>query len=462
MVATTSASVATEPKQSLDVTASTTPSHRDRYVDFLRAFSILVVVFGHWLMAAVQVHNGEFGGSNVLDVIPGLWIVTWILQVMPLFFFVGGFSNLRGWESCIRRGDSYRHYISRRLTRLMRPTLAFIVLWFSLAVALTTFVPDIAIELSRALAILARPLWFLAVYVLVVALAPFLYRLHRRSGALVPIALAISAAAVDVVRLGAGLTWFGYLNFVFVWLFAHQLGFFYADGSLLQLRPKRLVAWAVGGLALVAALTVFGPYSPSMVGMATEKASNNSPPSVCLAALTVWLVAIALLVRKFVSTRLQRRSVWKGVVAVNSMIMTVFLWHLTALLVAVVVLYPLGFPQPEVGTGAWWALRPIWIVCLTLVLSAFVWLFRSFEHGDFVRIRRRIGTNPDRARAEVALTLIGVVLLILGLSGLAQFGFDLSSEMLGVPVALAATAGAAIGYLIARNPSQAATCGARP
>ncbi len=32
--------------------AEQTPESRNRYVDFLRAASIMVVVFGHWLMAA--------------------------------------------------------------------------------------------------------------------------------------------------------------------------------------------------------------------------------------------------------------------------------------------------------------------------------------------------------------------------------------------------------------------------
>src|SRR5215212_3900325 len=74
--------------------ARQTSASRDRYVDFLRLFSIAVVVLGHWLMAVVVWHGSEFHTGNAIAMTPGLWIATWLLQVMPIFFFVGGFANL--------------------------------------------------------------------------------------------------------------------------------------------------------------------------------------------------------------------------------------------------------------------------------------------------------------------------------------------------------------------------------
>ena len=74
--------------------ARMTPDSRDRAVDLLRAASIAVVVLGHWLMAVVAWTDGRFRTGNVLGMVPGLWAATWVLQVMPVFFFVGGFSNL--------------------------------------------------------------------------------------------------------------------------------------------------------------------------------------------------------------------------------------------------------------------------------------------------------------------------------------------------------------------------------
>ena len=39
--------------------ADQTPVERNRYVDFLRAFSIACVVLGHWLVAAPYVEEGQ-------------------------------------------------------------------------------------------------------------------------------------------------------------------------------------------------------------------------------------------------------------------------------------------------------------------------------------------------------------------------------------------------------------------
>lgn len=396
--------------------AAATPAGRDRLVDFLRAFSIAVVVFGHWLMAAVTVRGGNFTAGNALDVIPGLWMLTWVLQVMPVFFFVGGFSNLVSWRSGERKGATYAEFLRSRIERLMRPTIVFVAIWLVSAGALSRASGAVASDLKPALGVIAKPLWFLGVYVLVVALSPVMIRLHIRHGTRIPVMLGLAALVVDVARVGLTVPGIGYLNYAFVWLFAHQLGFFYAEGTLVSMKRRTHVATAVASLGTLVALTLFGPYSPSMVGMATHKASNNSPPSICLIALTMFLVALTMIVREPVGRRLQRPRAWAAVVAANSMIMTVFLWHLTALLIGAVALAPLGFLRPEIGSTDWWALRPVWIVVLALLLVPFVMAFGRFE-------RSSEGLPTPRSIAPVQLGT-AVIMLIAGLSLLAQFGFD--------------------------------------
>ncbi len=71
---------------------------RDRYVDFLRAFSILVVVVWHWVFTVVWWADDGPHASNPIGSTFGLWFVTWFLQVLPLFFFVGGYATLQGWN----------------------------------------------------------------------------------------------------------------------------------------------------------------------------------------------------------------------------------------------------------------------------------------------------------------------------------------------------------------------------
>ena len=78
--------------QALDMAAAT-PPRRNRYVDLLRAVSILFVVIGHWLIATLYYVDGELEPGHLLETYPGMHWLTWIFQVMPIFFIVGGYSN---------------------------------------------------------------------------------------------------------------------------------------------------------------------------------------------------------------------------------------------------------------------------------------------------------------------------------------------------------------------------------
>ena len=71
--------------------AGRTPAERERYVDLLRAVAITLVVLGHWLIAVLD-HDvaGRLRGHNALEDITWARPGTWLFQVMPLFFLVGG------------------------------------------------------------------------------------------------------------------------------------------------------------------------------------------------------------------------------------------------------------------------------------------------------------------------------------------------------------------------------------
>jgi fucose 4-O-acetylase-like acetyltransferase len=360
--------------------AEKTPASRDRYVDFLRAFSISVVVLGHWLIASVYLEDGAVSGVNALHEIPGIWIATWILQVMPLFFFVGGFANLVTLDSLGRKGGDYAGFISSRVDRLLRPTAVYLAVWIPIAIAIDVFSGFSDRELELAFELLTRPLWFLGVYLIMIGLAPAMLKLHRRYGVKAAAGLALGAVVVDLLQFGLDVPIVGNLNYFFVWLFAHQLGFFYAEGSLVKLGPKYFGAMAAGGLALLVLATKYGPYSASMVGLVNER-SNTNPPTICILLLTIWQVGLAMLLREPFNRRLARNRTWAKVIALNVMIMTMFLWHQTAVLITVGVLYPLGFPQPETGTPTWWAVRPLWVLSLSVVLALLVLIFSRFERG---------------------------------------------------------------------------------
>jgi hypothetical protein len=71
---------------------------------------------------------------------------------------------------------------------------------------------------------------------------------------------------------------------------------------------------------------------------------------------------------------------WKATIVLNRVIMTLFLWHMTAFLLAIFLLWPLGLGRQHDSTARWWVERPLWIGVPVLFLLGLVWLFGRFEH----------------------------------------------------------------------------------
>ena len=208
--------------------ADRTPAARNRYVDFLRGASITAVVLGHWLIAAPYYEPGKPDMQHLLAVSPWSQWITWVFQVMPIFFFVGGYSNLTSWRSCRRRKETYAGWLSGRLRRLLQPVLPLLAVWAALAlIAQWTGVPDGFVRIGSRIALV--PTWFLAVYLLVVLFVPLSSAAWRRFG-LWSVAVLIGAAAmVDLLFFAAEWHYLGWLNYLFVWLAAHQMGYAWRD-----------------------------------------------------------------------------------------------------------------------------------------------------------------------------------------------------------------------------------------
>ncbi|MEU4216839.1 acyltransferase [Actinoplanes sp. NPDC026623] len=406
--------------------AAATPAGRDRYVDLLRVVSLGVVIAGHWLMAVPVVDAGGTARvTNVLALVPALRPATWLLQVMPVFFLVGGFAHATALASIARRGGGYPDFVRSRTARLLRPTAVFAGIWLALALAAALAGRDHGL-VRVALRTVVQPLWFLGVYLGLVALAPAMWRLHRRFGAAVPAALLAAAAVVDVLCLH-GHPGVAVLNLLIVWAGVHQLGFLYADGTL-QRGGRRLgLLLAGGGLTAVILLTTVGPYPVSMVGVPGEKISNMSPPTVALAAHAVWLVGLVLLLREPATAWLRRARVWRAVVAANGLAMTAFLWHLSA---AFVVLAAFGGRSAGApGSAGWWATRPLWLGAAALVTAVLVCCFRRFDTARPAVIAP--GPSGPAAAGSALCTLGVLAISTVGFGGLLE---GRTAQLLTVPV----------------------------
>jgi fucose 4-O-acetylase-like acetyltransferase len=406
--------------------AAATPATRNRYADLLRVVSILVVVVGHWLMAVLAYRDGTFTGENLLEIATWTHVLTWVFQVMPIFFIVGGFTNASSWRSASERGTSYADWLRARSARLLGPALVFVAFWTVLPIL------AVAVGLPSGMARtggreVALPIWFLAVYLLTVAAAPPLLAAHRRYGVRVLIVLAAAAAVVDALRYGLDLGFVGAANYAFVWLGVLELGFLWRDGVLTR---RRRIPWAMaaGGLAVMAGLTTVGDYPVSMIGLSHAERSNTLPPTIALLALAVWQCGAMLIFENAANRWLERPRVWLGVVVANGMVMTFYLWNMTAAVLAAVILLPTGIaPQPEPLTTAWWWWRLGWIAACAVCLVPFLFAFRWAE---------RPGAPPPPAPAGwvgLAVSLAGIAAASAGMSIVAAAAFPVQGEVVAMP-----------------------------
>lgn len=392
--------------------AEQTPASRNRYVDFLRGISILSVVFGHWLMAAPHYDSGKPHMWHLLAVVPWSQWLTWLFQVMPIFFFVGGFSNMTSWEAAQRHGHGYGLWLGSRLQRLLGPVLPLLATWAALAlIGQVLGVPRGFIQVGSRIALV--PTWFLAVYILVVLFVPLTYDAWKRFGLWTIFAPVVCAAVVDVLFFVAGWHLLGWLNYLFVWLTVHQLGYAWRGGRFTS------AAMSFGlfllGLSTLLLLVFWGPYPLSLVGVPTDQVSNTLPPKLPLLALGFTQIGLMMSLEKPARRWLSGLTPWAVTVLINGMIMTIFLWHSTAMMLII----GLGFyAWPDVfstapGTGVWWAFRPVWITVFFVAAILFLLGFSRFERGAAAK---------DQAGAPVWRLYLGCVATCSGLGYLALKG----------------------------------------
>jgi hypothetical protein len=359
-------------------TADATPSDRNRVVDLLRALSILVVVFGHWLMAAVTIENGELVAGHLLILADWTHPLTWLFQVMPVFFLVGGYANGLSWRSAQRRDETYGGWLRARLRRLTLPVVPLLLFWtvggwLGLRLGLDWEVLQLASQVALV------PTWFLAAYVVIVTVAPLGLWIWERWGWLSIIAGLALSGVCDWLSISLGVVPVGFLNYIFVWGTVHQIGFAWLDRTLDETWKRALMAAA--GLAGTLLLVGLGPYPVAMVGLDTTEITNSYPPRVTLAFLGMFQSGLALVFEKPLGRLTQRRGVWIFVVGVSARIMTLYLWHLTAMVIVIGLSLALGGwgLGIEPLSAEWWLTRPLWFLVVGLVTIGMVALFGRFE-----------------------------------------------------------------------------------
>ncbi len=318
-----------------------TPATRDRAIDVIRIVSLVGVVVGHTIMATSVIEDDVFIWSNLLTASVVFQALTWVFQIMPLFFFAGVAACVDSWHP----RDSWGNWLMRRCTRLYRPVFYYLAFWISALAILRYFLPEHVYDPVAGISI--QLLWFLGAYVLVLAAVPLLAHITT-TGRLIGAVAGTYAfiAVIDAIRInGDGPSGLGYLNLV-AWLIPGMLGVAYRR-HLLAGRAALMLGAAM--LAVNLALMWLGPYELSLVGIETQQLKNMTPPSLLLAGHAIMMCAFAIAAAPSIARWARRPRVWWLTAIGNSGAMTLYLWHIPALLFMHLVFDYLGHPRYDAG-----------------------------------------------------------------------------------------------------------------
>jgi hypothetical protein len=203
-----------------------------------------------------------------------------------------------------------------------------------------------------------------------------------------------------------------------------------------------LFVYSMLGMLALMVLIQKGPYPLAMVGSPGGELSNTTPPKMTLLALGVFQFGLLLAIEAPMRHLLSGLRLWTATVLVNSMIMTLYLWHLTIMVIVVALSYLAGgFGLGlEPASFDWWLTRPLWIGFLFVVLLPAALLLAPLER------RARPSDLPIPAAAR---QISGALLICLGIALLAMYGFgDSPLPHLDIASFLMVVAGAGISGLV--------------
>jgi len=360
---------------SLTDMAGAAKADRNRAIDFYRAIAMLAVAVGHWMAMNIAIDaSGDLIAGNALEAAPGMAIMTWLFQVMPLFFVVGGFASAMSLDSFFRASDAdaeprAHDWVIARMRRMLAPAVALASAWAAIIAAGFALGQGDLVAVGATAA--AIPLWFLANYTIDTAIAPYVLPRFRSHPVALPAAGVTLFCLLEAARF-AQIPYLPHLNWILGWLLFQIAGFAWRDGLLPT--GKAMLATASGfWIAAITAVTV-GPWPVSMVHFPGLENSPTHPPSLALmvfgAAYSCTAIAAAPAISNWLA---ERPKAWAAVVASNTVAMSVYLWHFTAAIAASAVFYVAGWlPTAAVGTLDWWIQKLPLMGASTLILVAIV------------------------------------------------------------------------------------------
>jgi hypothetical protein len=278
------------------------------------------------------------------------------------------------------------------LRQLAVPGAALLGTWIVLGIVLSSTIGGTWIR--RTVKLVVSPLWFLGVYLMLIALLPLALWLHRRYGVLVLVWLAGAAMCVDVLRFHYHIERVGWLNMVLVWALAHQAGFAYEKVVDASRQVDLALLWS--GLFGLVGLVFSGLYPGSMVGVPGARWSNMAPPTFVMVPLLLFQIGVVEVLRPTMERVLQRPR-WQLVNGtINQFALPLFLFHTTGLAIARFLLWlwnnHLTDRKPDL---VWWLTRPLFVIGPLICTLPVIMLFSRRRSG-----KRQQITAPASASAD--------------------------------------------------------------
>lgn len=411
-----------------DVEAQTPPG-RDRAIDVIRIVSLVGVVLGHTIMATSKIVDEVFVWDNLLTTSTVFQALTWVLQIMPLFFFAGTAASVSSWQP----HHSWGGFLLKRCTRLFRPVFYYLAFW---AVCLAVLYPLLPRRVYEPIAgVSTQLLWFLGAYVLVLAATPVLAKVTTLPRLAVGVgAVYAGIAVVDAIRVHTpGMELLGFLNLT-VWLIPGMFGVAYRRGLL---NPHEALTLGIAMLTVDLALLRFGPYELSLVGIEGMRLPNMTPPSLLMAGHAIAMCAFAIAAAPAINRWARRPRVWQFAAIGNSGAMTLYLWHMPALLLTHLAFDYAGFPRHPSEPNLL-VLSIVQISLMIAVVGALFVVLRPLENNPLPGWDGGVVDGPGPRSAAV-----GTLLCVAGAATLLSVRWGLKDDGLYcVAVMLAALIGA--------------------
>ena len=398
---------------------------RERFIDFLKTFGLLLLVFNSFSFLNINYSGGEYLIINNSFSSSNSSIITWFTVGLPIFIFSMGFTNLIAWYSNVGRDGSQWNYLVDRINSLLGPVL---VLIFAVSISLnvllrSNLIPNYLTTTEDGVISLVEftlwPLWLVSIYMVMVMFAPLTIYLHKKYPYPTLVLLVLVTIFIDIVEVPLNYSYIQVFNYLFFWLTIHQLGYFYADGKIQMFKKSIYFLFSVVLYGFLYYQVFFNEKVINFANYRLNSVSNEDPPSAYYLIASFAFLFLLISLQKYFVKLLNNRKVWLIFSHIHSNIYTIYLWHLISLII--VLLFNLD------------------TLYSLLILLLITFVFGNYERSQFnlspnfvkrvnplqpwptpIKARFSFG-NFSLAWIAAFLVLLGIIHLTLG--GIGQDGF---------------------------------------